>query len=184
VVEVIDGDTYKLSNGEKVRLIGINTPELDNPKSGPEIYGMEAYEFIKPLLFQQEVKIKYDEAKRDKYQRLLVYMYLKDGTFVNAMLVEKGYARIMKVPPNVAYAKTFGALERQARAKKLGLWGSKTTQGTLDNNKKLPIKGNINKSGEKIYHLPGGRYYQQTKAEEYFTNEEEARKAGYRRAKA
>lgn len=185
VTKVVDGDTIKISSGETVRLIGIDTPETKHPTKPVEAYGREASEFTRKLVLGKQVYLEMDVQERDKYGRLLAYVYLKDGTFVNAELLKEGYARVMTVPPNVKYAETFIALEREARAARKGLWALEDQD---DNEGKAPlsqglIKGNINNKGEKIYHVPGGAYYDETIAEEYFETEEEAIKAGYRKAK-
>lgn len=176
ITKVIDGDTYIINNGEKIRLIGVNTPEIHHPIKGVEYFGKESAEYAKRILINQKVTLKYDVGERDKYGRLLSYVYLADGTFVNALLVKEGYARIMTVPPNVKYADLFLKLEREARKNKRGLWSGQSEKSII-------IKGNINRKGEKIYHLPGGKYYQRTKAERVFYSEEEARKADFRKSK-
>ncbi|MBF0569360.1 MAG: thermonuclease family protein [Candidatus Omnitrophica bacterium] len=135
VVRIYDGDTIKLANGEKVRFIGIDAPELhDNPKLyrdarrlGLDVdtiksMGEEAYEFSKNLLADKDVTLEFDVQPRDKYGRLLAYVYLDDGTFVNEEIVKNGYAYLMTIPPNVKRAADFKALFEQARARKLGLW--------------------------------------------------------------
>lgn len=126
VVRVVDGDTIVINYGskkEKLRLIGINTPETKHPTKGVEPYGREASAYVKNLLGNRDVKVKFDVQKRDRYGRLLGYVYLKDGTFVNARLVEEGYAQVMTIPPNVKYADHFKLLQRKARFTKKGLWG-------------------------------------------------------------
>jgi len=126
VVRVIDGDTivvkYK-GKEEKVRLIGVNTPEIHHPNKGVERYGQAAASYTKKLLQNKQVRLEFDVQQRDKYGRLLAYVYLPDGTFVNARLVAEGYAQVMTVPPNVRYAGKFGELQRQARQANKGLWG-------------------------------------------------------------
>ncbi|WP_176560089.1 thermonuclease family protein [Brevibacillus dissolubilis] len=229
VEKVTDGDTFQLSTGERVRLIGVDTPETVKPNHPVEPYGKEASKYTKGLLTGQTVTLRFDAEPYDKYKRLLAYAYLEDGTFVNEKLVREGYARIMTIPPNVAFADTFLEAEREAREQNRGLWaledgkdegkaegketsvnsdsGTKeaatgqrpssgqkssdsTASGTSSQNPisdipdpTKPIKGNINSKGEKIYHVPGGRYYNSTKAEEYFATEEDAQAAGFRRAK-
>ncbi len=126
VVRVIDGDTIEISfkgKDEKLRFIGINTPETRHPEKGAEPYGFEAAEYTKKLLDNQPVRIKFDIEQRDKYGRLLAYVYLSDGTFVNARLLKEGYAQVMTVPPNVKYAEYFVHLEKEAREAEKGLWG-------------------------------------------------------------
>jgi micrococcal nuclease len=81
---VVDGDTIILSNGEKVRLIGVDTPETVRPNTPVEYYGKEASAFTKKMVEGKPVRLEYDWQQRDKYGRLLAYVYLMDGTFINA----------------------------------------------------------------------------------------------------
>lgn len=135
VVRVIDGDTLKLSNDKKVRLIGIDTPELhhgskllrDARRSHKDedyirTLGRRAADFTSSLVLNRKVRLEYDVEKRDRYKRLLAYVYLEDGTFVNAEIIEGGYAQILTIPPNVKYADEFLRKERSARENKKGLW--------------------------------------------------------------
>lgn len=135
VSRAIDGDTIKLSNGEHVRLIGIDTPESrynkkivrDSKRSGNDInsiirMGKEASDFTKRKVQGKLVRLEFDVEKRDKYGRLLAYVYLEDGTFVNAKIIEEGYAQIMTIPPNVKYAGYFLKLQKEAIEKNKGLW--------------------------------------------------------------
>ena len=119
VARVVDGDTFVTDNRVRIRLIGVDTPE-STKRHDP--YGREAAEFTRSRLSGQEVRLEYDVDRTDKYGRTLAYVFLPDGVFFNALLVEEGYARIMTVPPNVKYAKKFLALERQARQEDRGLW--------------------------------------------------------------
>jgi micrococcal nuclease len=84
--------------------------------------GKEASSFTRKLVEGKRVKLVFDAQKHDKYGRLLAYVYLEDGTFVNGKIIEEGYAQVMTIAPNVKYAKTFLKLEREARQKKKGLW--------------------------------------------------------------
>ena len=135
VTFVYDGDTVKLSNGEKVRLLGIDTPEArENDKllrdakwSGRDPWdiiedGKKATEFTRALLDGQKVQLEYDVETRDKYGRLLAYLYLEDGTFVNAEIIKAGYAEVMVIPPNMKYSRQFHLWENEAREQKNGLW--------------------------------------------------------------
>ena len=122
VERVIDGDTIKLTNGERVRYIGIDTPETKHPKKPVQYFGEEAYEANRKLVEGRKVRLEFDVEKRDKYGRLLAYVYV-DDTFVNAWLVENGFAQVMTVPPNVRYKELFLKLQKDARENKKGLWG-------------------------------------------------------------
>jgi micrococcal nuclease len=135
VKRVVDGDTLILEGQERVRLIGIDTPEMhDSDKltrdskrrqqntSEIKAMGRKSYEFTKNLVEGKTVSLEFDVERYDKYKRLLAYVYLKDGTFVNAEIVKEGYASLMTFPPNVKYAELFLKLYRQARENKRGLW--------------------------------------------------------------
>jgi micrococcal nuclease len=126
VVRVIDGDTIQVccvfGDREKVRYIGINTPEIHHPMKGVEPYGMEAAEANRKLVDGKTVSLQFDVEQRDRYGRLLAYVFLKDGTFVNAWLVEHGYTQVITVPPNVKHQGLFLKLQREAREAGRGLW--------------------------------------------------------------
>lgn len=135
VTRAVDGDTLLLESGERVRLIGIDTPEMhessklyrDAQRSGEDVttiqkLGRQSYEFTKNLVEGKQVSLEFDVEKYDRYKRLLAYLYLKDGTFVNAKIVEAGYASPLTYPPNVKYADLFLKLYREARENRRGLW--------------------------------------------------------------
>ncbi len=126
VVRVVDGDTIQVCcigwKREKVRYIGVDTPETHHPMRGIEPYGMEAAEANRKLVDGKTVRLEFDVQQLDKYGRTLAYIYLEDGTFVNAWLVENGYAMVMTVPPNVKYQELFLKLQREAREGRRGLW--------------------------------------------------------------
>jgi micrococcal nuclease len=137
VERAVDGDTLKFSDGRRVRLIGVDTPEMhysekllrDSKRTRKDItaiqaLGKRAADFTRQLCEGKPVHIETDVRKTDKYGRLLAYIYLEDGTFVNAKIVEEGYGQIMTIPPNVKYADKFLKLERQAREARKGLWAS------------------------------------------------------------
>lgn len=125
VVRVIDGDTVVLDNGERLRYIGMDTPELHHPTRGREPFGEEAKAFNASLVLRQRVRIDYDVERRDRYGRLLGYCFLEDGTFVNAELVRQGFAQPYTIPPNVKHADLFLKYSREARQMKRGLWGQR-----------------------------------------------------------
>ncbi len=126
VVRVIDGDTIHVcciaGRREKVRYIGINTPETKHPTKEVEPYGTEASEANRKLVEEKTIRLEFDVQQFDKYGRILAYIYLEDGTFVNAWLVENGFAQVMTVPPNVKHQEMFLKLQREARKAKRGLW--------------------------------------------------------------
>ena len=123
VQRAVDGDTVLLSSGERVRYIGIDTPELHHPRKPVEPYAREAKEFNRRLVEGKTVRLEFDVQRRDKYGRLLAYVFLEDGTFVNAELLKQGYAHLLTIPPDVKYTDLFVQLQREAREAKRGLWG-------------------------------------------------------------
>ena len=126
VVRVIDGDTIQVCciarKREKVRYIGINTPETKHPTKGVEYYGKEAAKANRKLVEDKTVILTFDVEQRDRYGRLLAYVFLEDGTFGNAWLVEHGFAQVMTVPPNVKHQELFLKIQREAREAGRGLW--------------------------------------------------------------
>lgn len=125
VIRVVDGDTFVIEyegKQEKVRLIGIDTPESVHPdKEKNTEFGNEVSNYSKKMLVGKEVLLEFDVEKRDKYGRLLAYVYL-DGQMYNKILLEKGYAKIATYPPNVKYVEDFTKLQKEARENKQGLW--------------------------------------------------------------
>jgi len=107
---------------DEFNYIGVDTPETHHPMRGVEPYGMEASEANRKLVDGKTVRLEFDVQQLDKYGRTLAYVYLEDGTFVNAWLVDNGYAMVMTVPPNVKYQEIFLKLQREAREAKRGLW--------------------------------------------------------------
>jgi micrococcal nuclease len=124
VVRVVDGDTIHVrltDRVEKIRYIGVNTPEIHHPSKGEEPGGREAAEVNRGLVGGRRVRLELDVQTRDRYGRLLAYVWVGD-TMVNAELVRLGYAQVMTVPPNVRYQDLFVKLQRQARDAHRGLW--------------------------------------------------------------
>lgn len=127
VKKISDGDTFWIYNGteegQKIRLIGVDAPESRSVfKKKQGYYGIEAKEYLTNLLKGKHVKLEYDVDRTDQYGRTLAYVYLEDGTFVNADLVKNGYAMVMTVPPNVKFADEFVKLQQEARENNRGLW--------------------------------------------------------------
>ena len=128
IAKFVDGDTFWVRNpngkDEKIRLIGVNTPEARNTgRTQVEYFGKEASAYVKELLTGKKVRIEFDVQRFDRYKRTLAYIFLEDGTFLNAHLVKEGYATVATYPPNVKYADLFVKLEKEARAQGKGLWG-------------------------------------------------------------
>ena len=124
VVRVVDGDTIHVRIGErveKVRYIGVNTPEVHHPRKGEEPGGREAMAMNRWLVDGRQVRLETDVRSRDRYGRLLAYVWVGE-TMINAELVERGYAQVMTVPPNVRHQALFVKLQRDARDADRGLW--------------------------------------------------------------
>ena len=121
VAEVIDGDTIIISTGEKVRYIGINTPEIHHPTKKVECFGKEASEKNRELVLGKEVRLEKDISDKDKYGRLLRYVYVGE-LFVNDYLVRNGFANVATFPPNVQFKNIFLEAEKEARENGRGLW--------------------------------------------------------------
>jgi micrococcal nuclease len=127
VARIVDGDTIDVTIGgrrERVRLIGIDTPETKKPNTPVQCYGPEATEFTKSLLaVDAPLHLERDVVARDDYGRMLAYVYLVgDGTFVNMKIISNGYARPLTIAPNVAHADEFVQAARAAEADNIGLW--------------------------------------------------------------
>jgi micrococcal nuclease len=123
VARVVDGDTIVLRGGERVRYIGMDTPESVKPGTPVQCYAKAASHENERLVDGQRVKLRYDAEREDRYGRTLAYVYrARDGLFVNAELVRRGYARQLTIPPNVEHEDLFRRLASRARAHRRGLW--------------------------------------------------------------
>lgn len=120
-IKVLDGDTIVLDNGDRVRLIGVDTTEKFHPLKSTEYFSEKATQFTKSLLESKEVRLEYDKERRGKYGRLLAYVHLLDGTFVNAEIIKQGYGFVYTKYP-FKYKDVFVALEREAQRNKQGYW--------------------------------------------------------------
>jgi micrococcal nuclease len=121
VVNVVDGDTIKLDNGEVVRYIGIDTPETVHPSKPVQCFGKEASQKNEELVLNKEVRLVRDVSETDKYNRILRYVYVED-VFVNDYLVRNGFAKSSSYPPDVKHQDQFKEAEEEARNNKRGLW--------------------------------------------------------------
>lgn len=195
VIRVIDGDTIEVRIGikkEKVRLIGIDTPETVDPRKPVQCFGKEASQKAKKLMLNKKIRLEADEtgSNKDKYNRLLRYVYLKDGTLVNEYMVKEGYAFTYIQFP-FKYMTKFKQYQSEAQSANKGLWNVNTCpqQDSVVNEKKegCVIKGNVNSTGDKIFHIPGGAYYDKTiidesVGEQWFCSEADALAAGWRKS--
>ena len=201
VIRVVDGDTIEIEGGEKVRYIGMDTPETVDPRKPVQCFGIEASAKNKELVGGKMVRLEKDITDRDKYNRLLRYVWVGD-TFINLELVKQGFAYSYFYPPDIKYQDQIVKAQQEAREAKQGLWNACPSDSRVSAPSATPqnqitsspspggaclIKGNIGATGEKIYHLPGCGSYAKTqidasRGEKWFCAESEAQSAGWRKA--
>lgn len=150
VIRVVDGDTIIVDiDGveERIRLIGIDTPESVHPDADRNVeYGKIASDFTKELLLNQEVFLEYDVQARDRYDRILAYVYINNVMF-NMTLLKEGHAKVATYPPNVKFVDEFTALQEQARDAQKGVWSNESltiVPQTSDTPTKIAYTGNSN----------------------------------------
>jgi endonuclease YncB( thermonuclease family) len=142
VEKVIDGDTIILSNGEEVRLIGVDTPEKLHPLKPVQYFAEEASEFTRRLTEGKKVRLEFDWQKRDEYNRLLAYVYILHGNiFLNAEIIKQGYGFAYTKYP-FKYLEKFREYEKEAREKGIGLWkgGGETELSWLKSKGRSPFQ--------------------------------------------
>lgn len=128
VVRVVDGDTIEINHGsknEKVRLVGVDTPETSHPNKAVQCFGYAAKEYLEGLIDDKDVRLERDELSSDidRYNRLLRYVYLKDGTLVNLEIIKEGYG-FAYTSFDFEKEDEFSAAQKMASAENKGLWGS------------------------------------------------------------
>lgn len=128
VKRVYDGDTLVLENNQRVRLLSINTPEISSRYREAEPGGIEARDWLKKQLSENQVYLQYDTEKRDRYDRLLAYAWTPDGDFINEKLLQKGLAALTLKPPNLQYADQLITAQQQAINQQQGIWVDKHYQ--------------------------------------------------------
>jgi micrococcal nuclease len=115
VTHIVDGDTFDIETGERVRMIGMDTPERGKP------YYAEATAHLKSLIEDKDVVLKRDVSENDRYGRLLRHVYVGEQ-WVNKTMIEDGYARLVTYPPDVAHVQDFKEAETRARETESGIW--------------------------------------------------------------
>lgn len=202
LVKPIDGDTIKVSidgKEENVRFLLVDTPETNHPRLGEQPFGQEAKAFTSEMVQSGQVQLEFDISHRDKYQRLLAYVYV-DGVSVQEELLKNGLARVAYIyEPNTKYVDQYDEIQKKAQKQAVGIWSvenyatdrgfdesvihsPKEEKKTSNNTSSCDIKGNITRHGEKIYHMPDQQFYDVTKPEEIFCSEQEAVDAGFRKS--
>ncbi len=122
VAQVIDGDTLVLENGLRVRVLGLDAPEMGKDGRPPEFLAVAAKNSLTDLTLNKRVRLEYDRLRYDHYGRLLAYLFLPEGTFVNAEILRQGLARVYFHEPNFRYREQLQAAQNEAMAANRGLW--------------------------------------------------------------
>jgi len=171
-----------------VRYLGIDTPELDGPDY-ESCFGLQAKEKNEELVLDEKLILEFDRDRYDRFGRTLAYVFVLDelgekGTFVNLELLEQGYARFYLDKQNTFWQDEFVQAALAAQEDFSGLWGS---CGELQFADECVIKGNIDRLGQKYYHLPGDKYYSQTeinllKEDQWLCTIDEAEAKNFQRA--
>lgn len=164
----VPGRWVRAGREEKVRLIGVNAPEIGSGQRETEAYGWEAKAYTRKRTLGRVVRLEFDVETRDRYGRLLAYLYL-DGKLFNRELVREGYAQVYTAPPNLKYTTAFLSAQREALEAGRGLWQKRCFVTG-------PVIGN---SRTYTYHLPGCSGLPAPANRVYFRSEREALMAGY-----
>lgn len=193
VEEVIDGDTIRVRDLEsdevfRVRYLGIDTPELEG-SDYESCFSSQAKEKNEDLVLDRKLILEFDIDRYDRFGRTLAYVYTLDELgekeiFVNLELLEEGYARFYLDKQNTLWQDELVQAALTAHEDFLGLWGS---CGEAQFDEKCMVKGNIDRLGQKYYHLPGDKYYSQTRIdlleeEEWLCTVKEAEAKNFQRA--
>lgn len=192
----VDGDTIWVDidgKDEKVRFVGVNTPEIAKDGKPAEFMADEAKDFTNSILKNKEIYLEKDISDRDKYDRLLRYIWLEEPSTnpslsdiekntLNGILVKEGYAYANYYKPDIKYQEYLKELEKSAQENKKGIWSDGTEQKEEKIDQTHLIKGNKN---SKVYHLPEWDSYDTVKEKNavYFETEKEAKEAGFRPAR-
>lgn len=123
VDKVYDGDTVLLDNGERVRLLGINAPEIESRRQSGEPGGQAAKDWLDAQVENRKVRLEWDAERQDKYERRLAHLFTEDGTHLNLALVKAGLASVNLIPPNLKYSDRLLQAQEQAEQARRGIWG-------------------------------------------------------------
>ncbi len=193
VEEIVDGDTLIIENGIRIRLLGIDAPEID------QCFGDKAKKELAKLVLGQQIVLEKDQTAIDNYGRLLRYVILHQDNpevsdkLLNNVLVQKGLAKALYIKPNRRYLSLLQSSQIEAEEEKHGMWGScnytvnanpEREEDSAPFDKECVIKGSIGKSYEKSYFVPGCPNYKRVKVdprkgEKWFCTTEEAKKDGW-----
>lgn len=197
VIAVVDGDTIKakslnpLKTKDKileVRYIGVDAPEPGKGDQQDECYVNETKEINKNLVLGRKVRLEFDKNNMDRFGRYLAYVYVKEKSdkemMINKVLLEMGAARFFLDTVNIKYQKDLITAATKAHENKIGLWQACAEDPKIG----CVIKGNVDRLDKRWYHLPHFRHYNQIvinleKGDQWFCREEEAIKAGFKKAR-
>lgn len=198
VEEVVDGDTMVIEDGVRIRLLGIDSPEKG------KCFADESKNKLSKLVLGKEIILEKDQGGEDRYDRLLRYVFVNnenpegDNVFVNKEMVRGGYAESFYVKPNKRYLSLLQSAQREAQDEKEGMWGkcdieikenTEREMGVGSFDDECVVKGNIDKSYEKYYFIPGCPNYKRVKidprkGERWFCSEDDAVEAGWEKSAA
>ena len=176
VTRVVDGDTLIVQGVGRVRLIGVDTPETVDPRRPVQYFGKEASAFTFRMAQGKVVRLEFDVERKDRFGRTLAYVYLPDGTFLNAEIVKQGYGHAYTQFP-FRYLEQFRVYEREAREADRGLWA---TSAVAPPSVMATVRVWVN-TASGVYHCPGTQYYGHTRRGSYMT-QDEAQRGEYRAA--
>jgi micrococcal nuclease len=149
---VTDGDTIIIEDGNLIRYLGIDAPEIDHKTNTAEPYGYISRDFNKNLVLSEKLRLEFDQRKQDRYGRQLAYVFLKNGVFVNQLLIENGYAFYLYQSDNLKYHDLLMKKQQEAMAAKRGIWKNWREKSKY-------YIGNVN---SKRFHLPSCPYGKKT----------------------
>lgn len=209
IITVVDGDTVKIyinNKLESIRMIGLDTPETVDPRKEVQCFGLEASKKAKEMLEGKSVILEKDESQgeRDKYGRLLLYLYLEDGTFFNKWMIENGYGHEYTYNIPYKYQTEFKNAEKYARENKLGLWAddacvesassdsinndsqsnANSQEPTISESVQIIDGPQVKKSSTGICHEKGTTYYERTKTFIPYSSIEDCLSSGGRMPKS
>ena len=169
---VNDGDTIVIATGQRVRYIGINAPEIGHEDQKAQPYGYKARSFNKNLVMLQKIRLEFDDERNDQYGRRLAYIFLQDGSFLNARLLQAGLAFYLYRAPNVRYDKILLKSQQDAMDSQKGLWRN------WKEKKSEPIIGNLS---SRRFHDTSCSYAKKIKSKNriVFSSKWDAFRAGY-----
>ena len=155
VETIYDGDTIRLADGRKLRLIGLDAPEMGRNGAASQPYAEQARTRLQALLARQQfILLRYDAGRQDRYRRTLAHVYLEDGRSVTALLIEQGLATSLAVPPDLWNHTCYQAAEQRARAARRGIWSLpayqpvESTALAADSEGFHRIRGRVTRVGE------------------------------------